>query len=230
MDVEAARQLAPHLFEGASPDHARAIAHETAAYLGVLKDQAIRNVIDNDPEGAKAKRVIEHVQARKGKPGIVFCHRLDMVEHLKRRLEAAGHRVTTLTGGMDSKAKSAARRAFSPDGDVAPSADILVTSDAGAVGMNAQRGQWVLQYDTPDTALLHAQRGGRVHRLGQTRNVELTDLIANHPTEAAARRRLAEKYELREIVTSPYEGLDDSGLAHYLRRRSVEHDDPPSLF
>jgi hypothetical protein len=54
--------------------------------------------------------------------------------------------------------------------------------------------------------------------MGQTEDVELLDLVANHPSERRARERLASKYELRDIMTSPMEGLDDSGLAGYLQR------------
>ena len=91
--------------------------------------------------------------------------------------------------------------------------------------MNAQRGQWLVQYDVPETAMLHAQRNGRIHRLGQKNNVELIDLMTDHPTEQAARKRLAGKYELREILTSPYEGLDDTGLASFLHRRKVNDEE-----
>jgi hypothetical protein len=46
--------------------------------------------------------------------------------------------------------------------------------------------------------------------------VELIDLIADHPSEKRARARLEKKYALREVMTSPLEGLDEQGLAGYL--------------
>ena len=119
---------------------------------------------------------------------------------------------------------------FNPEqGDA--TADILVASDAGATGMNIQRGEWLYQHDTPMTAMTHAQRNGRIFRTGQKNNVELIDGVADHPEVHKARERLQKKYGLRELMTSPMEGLDDTGVAHYIKQRQVaENDSPGSLF
>ena len=101
----------------------------------------------------------------------------------------------------------------------------MICSDAGAVGANLQRGKWLAQFDTPMTAMVHAQRNGRIHRVGQTEDVELLDLVANHPAERKARDRLSKKYDLRSIMTSPLDGLDDTGVAGYLQRvRAGQHE------
>jgi superfamily II DNA/RNA helicase len=165
--------------------------------------------------GAKTDKLAELVgaPARKGRPGVVFAHNLDRVKEIADRLKADGHKVAMLTGGDSSAEKDRIKRAFKR-GDH----DILVASDAAAVGANLQTGKWLIQYDTPPTAMVHAQRQGRINRVGQTEDVELIDLVANHPAERRARKRLADKYELRDIMTSPLEGLDDSGLAGYLQR------------
>ena len=41
------------------------------------------------------------------------------------------------------------------------------------------------------------------------------------PSERRARERLRTKYQLRELMTSPMAGLDDSGLAQFLKERAV---------
>ncbi len=222
VDVENAKKLAPEMFDGADPKEHERIAKEVGRFVGVLKNTATLKTLNTFPNGAKLDRVAQMAKARKGKPGVVFAHNLDAVQQIKDRLEKEGHRVAVLTGADSSKKKDQIKRAFSPEGDIDAEADILVTSDAGATGMNAQRGQWLVQYDVSQTAMTHAQRNGRIHRLGQKNNVELIDLMTDHPTERAARKRLAEKYELREIMTSPYEGLDDTGLAAFLHRRKVQ--------
>lgn len=227
-DMAAAKALAPHLFENAPADKHEGIAKDVAAYAGTLKQSAVRDAIDMDPKGAKMQRVVGYADERKGKPGVVFCHRLGAVDEIAKQLSARGHKVAVISGGMDSKQKDAVRRKFQPEDGSAPEADVLVCSDAAAVGANMQRGKWLLQYDTPDTAMVHAQRAGRIHRLGQTQDVEVADLVADHPVEAAARKRLAEKHDLREILTSPYENLDDSGLGKYLHRRAAEREDSDS--
>lgn len=39
--------------------------------------------------------------------------------------------------------------------------DVLVASEAAAVGANLQLGKWLVQYDTLETAMLHERGGGR---------------------------------------------------------------------
>ena len=62
-------------------------------------------------------------------------------------------------------------------------------------------------------------------------NVDIIDLVADHPEERAARRRLASKSELRAILTDPLDGLDDTGLAGFLsRQRAARADMQGGLF
>jgi superfamily II DNA/RNA helicase len=120
-----------------------------------------------------------------------------------------------LTGKDSAKEKGAKIQKFRPDKGE-PEADIIVCSDAGATGANLQSGHWLAQYDTPDTAMTHRQRQGRIDRIGQHNDIDLVDLVSDHPDERRARKRLLNKYELRNLMTSELDGLDDSGLAYHL--------------
>lgn len=216
-DVDAARALAPAMFEGVDEADHDAVARRVADSVGILKDSATRRVLNTHPESGKLDAVAQHAAERKGKQGVIFARNLDAVESIRKRLEAEGHRVVTITGKDSARDKGDKIRAFNPDkGD--PEADIVVCSDAGATGANLQSGQWLLQYDTPDTAMTHAQRQGRINRIGQKNAVELIDLIADHESERRARSRLANKYGLRQMMTSPLEALDDTGLGAYLNK------------
>ncbi|WP_240655256.1 helicase-related protein [Rhodovarius crocodyli] len=209
-DIAAMKVLSPNSFAGVPADQHGEVARRLQNAIGVVRDSAIRHAIDGR---GKMDALVQQATARKGKPGIVFCHHLDRVQDLSERLKGQGLRVSTMTGGNSSKEKDGIKRAFQR-GDH----DVLVVSDAGAVGANLQKGKWLAQFDTPQTAMVHAQRNGRIDRVGQTEDVELLDLVANHPAERRNRDRLARKYELRSIVTSPLDGLDDTGLAGMLHR------------
>jgi superfamily II DNA/RNA helicase len=152
---------------------------------------------------------------------VVFAHSLAAVEAIRKRLTLEGHRVGVISGKDSAKEKAKRIAEFRPQGGGASAVDIIVASDAGATGANLQSGQWLVNFDTPQTAKTHAQRNGRINRIGQTQDVDLIDLVSDHPEEAKARDRLTRKYGLREMMTSPMEGLDDSGLAFFLRQRRL---------
>lgn len=215
VDVQAMKDLSPDSFSNVPAEQHEDLARRLQTNLGILRDGATRRVLDDRGRSAKLGAAVQLAGERRGKPGVIFAHNLSVVSDLADKLRAGGHRVAVLTGDMGSKERDAARLAFQPEaGD--PSADILVMSDAGATGLNLQRGQWMIQYDTPMTAMTHAQRQGRIHRMGQRQNLEFMDLVMDHPHEDAARKRLKTKYDLREILTDPTIGQDDTGIAGYL--------------
>lgn len=218
-NIEAAKALAPGLFTDVPEEDFGKIARKVADSVGILKQTAIRRILDNHPASAKLAKVAEVAGSRKGQQGVVFAHSVDAVESIRKKLEADGHKVVTISGKDSAADKAAKIRKFNPDkGD--PEADIIVCSDAGATGANLQSGRWLVQYDTPDTAMTHAQRQGRINRIGQKNAVELIDLVADHEVERRSRQRLANKYDLRDLMTSPLEGLDDTGLAYYLKQKN----------
>jgi hypothetical protein len=220
VDVDAMKAISPGSFAKVPADQHEEVARNLQANIGILRASAVQRVINTHADNAKVDHLAQLATARKGKPGVVFAHSLDAVKAIKERLEKEGHRVVSLTGADSSTEKERKRLMFNPEqGDA--QADILIASDAGATGMNIQRGQWLVQMDTPQTAMTHAQRQGRIFRTGQKNNVELIDLVADHPEERAARDRLSKKYGLREMMTSSMEGLDDTGVAAYLKQAQV---------
>jgi hypothetical protein len=218
--IDAMKAISPRSFDNVPEDRHEGIAKELQNSLGIMKSSAIQRVINTHPDNPLIDDVVKHAADRKGKPGVVFAHSLESVGMIADRLRKEGHRVVTITGSDGSQEKDKKRLMFHPESGE-PAADILVASDAGATGMNLQRGQWMYQFDTPQTAMTHAQRNGRIFRVGQRNNVELIDGVVNHPEIRRARERLRTKYGLREMMTSPMEGLDDTGVAAFLQSREL---------
>jgi superfamily II DNA or RNA helicase len=217
VDLAALKHLSPSSFTGTDDE---AMGKRLNDALGTLRDTALARVVNlADPEhNAKMKETIQRVgqYREQGKPGLIFAHHREAVAQLAKQLKAQGHRVVTITGSDSAKEKGRKQLMFNPPNAREPEADIMVVSDAGAVGMNAQRGKWVIHYDIPHTAKTWWQRTGRIHRLGQKDDVDVvtlqTDSILDHKNKA----RLERKSGLREMLTSPYEGLEESGIASSL--------------
>ena len=235
-DVDAARKLAPERFARApSADH-ESIAKEMQKNPGIAKEHAERKAIDDAPaeSNPKIQRILKELHGNRDnlhkEPVVIFAHSLAACRNIHDAIKAAGHRVDVLTGADSTKQRDAKRQKFHPDaGD--PSIDVLVLSDAGEAGLNLQRGQTLIQYDRPMTAKTHAQRKGRIDRLGQKHDkIRLVDLTTDSEFEERGQRRIDEKYDLRDITTDPGLDLDESGIgkvAREARMRTAQLQAPP---
>lgn len=226
VDVEAARAVSPGSFTGVPESEHQAIAEALQKSAGILRASAVDRIVNTHEDNAKVQRAVEMVKEREGKQGVIFARNRAAVEQYKAAMEKAGKRVVTITGSDSAKDKDAKRRMFNPESGEA-TADILIASDAGAVGMNLQSGQYLIQHDTSATAKTHSQRNARIHRLGQQRAVELIDLVGDHKEEFRARDRLTKKYALKDMMADPMDGLDDSGVAGAIsaRRKAAQNSD-----
>jgi superfamily II DNA/RNA helicase len=150
------------------------------------------------------------VAQHKGEPTVIFSHNIDSVKALAEELKKDGHRVGMLTGNMPSQRKDRVQMAFSPPSGEAE-IDVLVCSDAAAMGANLQRGYHLCNFDTPDTAMLHEQRIGREARVGQKHKVMVSDFVVNVGYDMARRKRMEDKELLRAGLVGP--SVDDTGAA-----------------
>lgn len=218
IDVEAAKAISPSSFEGVPESEHEKVAAALQKSVGVLKSSAINRIINSHPDNAKVAHAVKMVADRPGKQGVIFARNRDSIEQYRKALEAAGKRVVTITGSDSAAEKDKKRRMFNPEKGEAQ-ADVLIASDAGAVGMNLQSGQYLIQHDVSMTAKTHSQRQARINRIGQTKGIELVDLVADHREDRKARDRLAKKYELKDMMASPLDSLDDTGVAWHIKQR-----------
>lgn len=218
IDVESAKAISPGSFKDVPESEHEKVAEGIQNSLGIIKNSAVSRIINSHPDNAKVARAVELVKEREGKQGVIFARNRESVEQYKAAMEAAGKRVVTITGSDSAKDKDAKRRLFNPESGEAK-ADILIASDAGAVGMNLQSGHYLIQHDVSQTAKTHSQRNARIDRIGQKNQIELIDLVADHKDEYAARDRLTKKYGLKDMMADPMDGLDDTGVAGAISAR-----------
>ncbi|UIS74621.1 helicase [Morganella phage Mecenats66] len=212
VDIKAAMKLSPGMFEGKPETEHPEIAERVQNSAGIIKSSVINKVINQDAGGGKYDKALSLVNQYNDKQGVIFAKNRASIEEYKKRLEAAGKRVVVITGSDSGAEKERKKQLFNPDKGEAK-ADILVASDAAAVGMNLQSGQFLIQHDIPDTAKNHAQRNARIDRLGQKNEIDLHQLQSDSESDKRAYERLMKKYELRDLMASPVSGLDDTGLA-----------------
>lgn len=209
-----AKELAPEAFEGHPEGDHEAIAQMVKRSVGTFRETAMNRAINLDPTGGKMKKAVQIAKDAhaEGKPSVMFSRNLAAVDSMHKNLEAAGLKVVSLTGKDSSKEKGEKLAAYQR-GDF----DVIVMSDAGAVGANLQRGKVMVNMDQAMTAMTMQQRQARIARIGQTDNVEIHHLIADHPWERTNTERVKTKDTLGAIFQSPEGFLDDTGIAGALR-------------
>lgn len=218
VDIDACKAISPNSFDGVPASEHESIAANLQESIGILKSSAINRIINSHPDNAKVRAAVDLVKSRPNKQGVIFARNKASVEQYKAALEKEGKRVVVITGSDSAKDKDKKRQLFNPESGEA-SADVLIASDAGAVGMNLQSGQYLIQHDVSQTAKTHSQRNARIDRIGQQQGIELIDLIADHAEDKKNRDRLIKKYDLKDMMADPFDGLDDSGVAGAIAAR-----------
>lgn len=134
-------------------------------------------------------------------------------------LAEAGMRALFFTGAESLRAREQAIAEFHED----PSASVLFSSDAGAVGLNLQRAaSCCINLELPWNPAVLEQRIARVHRLGQTQPIDVYNLV----TEDGIEGRIAKLLEQKQALFSTlFDGTSDQvafgGQASFVE--SVKH-------
>jgi superfamily II DNA or RNA helicase len=147
---------------------------------------------------AKPKALVDLLQ-RSSDKAIVFTRFLATLEDVRTALEEAGFASAIFHGGLSGAEKDKAIAAFASD------ARVLVSTDVGAEGRNLQFCRTVVNYDLPWNPAAIEQRVGRVHRIGQTRDVYVFNLCLRGSIEEQILRVLHEKINLFELVAGEME-------------------------
>jgi superfamily II DNA or RNA helicase len=125
-----------------------------------------------------------------GRKVVVFSQYLRMLERIESHLEQAGVGYATLTGATSNRPAVLKRFAQDPDCRV-----FCCSLKAGGVGIDLTAAETVIHYDRWWNAARENQATDRVHRLGQTRNVQVFKLITRGTIEeridAIIRRKAA---------------------------------------
>jgi SNF2 family DNA or RNA helicase len=143
---------------------------------------------------------------------IVFTQFRGTQELLARALADAGLEAVLYHGEQDWQEKEEALEAFK--GKI----PFLISTEAGGEGRNLQFCHHVVNYDLPWNPMRVEQRIGRVHRLGQTQDVYIHNLVARGTIEAHVIEILEKKISLFELVVGEVEEI----LGHWNPEGSFE--------
>ena len=126
---------------------------------------------------------------------VVFSEHLPTVDLIAGRVRELGRPAIAFTGSLNRLQRYQALKRFrhEPKG-------VLVSTRSGTEGLNLQFCHQLVNYELPWNPMVVEQRIGRVHRFGQTREVELFNYAAAGTVEAYILRLLHTKIRLFELV------------------------------
>jgi superfamily II DNA or RNA helicase len=149
---------------------------------------------------------------------VVFSQWVGTHELLSRRLSKHGWDHVVFHGGIPSAKRGALIDRFHED----PSCRVFLSTDAGGVGLNLQHAAaTVINMDLPWNPAVLEQRIGRVHRLGQTRGVQVVNFVARDTIEESMLSVLAFKQSLAAGVLDQGDSdvfLDGTRLGAFMKR------------
>ena len=118
------------------------------------------------------------IEPGNGEQAVVFTEYADTADWLVRRLTDAKFTARRYSGRDNHHVRDDTRDAFARR-----DFQILVSTDAGNEGIDLQTAHVLVNYDIPWSLVRLEQRMGRIHRVGQARDVELYNLIATETRE-----------------------------------------------
>jgi len=141
---------------------------------GILDDYATLN---KDSKIEKLVELVSEIRARpapKGVPAgagndekiLIYTRHPTTLRYIVEKLQPFGLNIIEFMGGLDREEKSRRIDAFK-DGK----ADILISTDTGAEGLNFQFCRNLINYDLPWNPMSVEQRIGRLDRIGQERDM-----------------------------------------------------------
>ena len=120
---------------------------------------------------------------------LIFTEHKDTLDFLAETLDTEGFEVAVIHGGLKLRDRIAAERHFRDQ------AQIMVATEAAGEGINLQFCHLMVNYDIPWNPNRLEQRMGRIHRIGQTRDVHIYNLVAINTREGAVLATLLHKLE-----------------------------------
>jgi superfamily II DNA or RNA helicase len=187
--LEAARE---HEGDEAETDEAKVVhvgstaARAERSAIKSLTDEIRATIADPDWQPSKWRRLTEDCLGTHDiAPGnreqvVVFTEYADTGEWIAQRLRDSGYTARLYSGRQKNVERDAIRLAF-----MRGEFQAIVTTDAGNEGIDLQAAHVLVNYDIPWSLVRLEQRMGRIHRVGQHRDVFIYNLVAADTREGA---------------------------------------------
>ncbi len=156
----------------------------------------------HSPKLAEFREIIRELVLEEARKVVVFSEYERMTHLAGKELDRLGIGFVSLHGGVEGRKRGALIEKFRGD----PECKVFLSTDAGGVGLNLQAASAVVNFEPPWNPARLEQRIGRVHRMGQSRPVQVIHLLTNGSIEERV-------WETLKLKKSLFSGVFDSPAA-----------------
>jgi SNF2 family DNA or RNA helicase len=168
----------------------------------------------HSPKLAEFREIIRELALEEDRKVVVFSEYQRMTHLAGEELRKLGLGFVSLHGGVPAHKRGGLMEKFKND----PKCKVFLSTDAGGVGLNLQAASAVINFEPPWNPARLEQRIGRVHRLGQSRPVQVVHLL----TIGSIEERI---WDILRVKKALFAGVFDSPTAEVsfaaLGRKSV---------
>ncbi len=135
-------------------------------------------LVDKETEGSpkldELAGILDELCVQSGLKAVVFSQWELMTRMVEQRLRRMNLGYVRLHGGVPSAKRGELMDRFREEASV----QVFLSTDAGGVGLNLQSASVLINLDVPWNPAVLEQRNARIHRLGQTRTVQIITMVA----------------------------------------------------
>jgi hypothetical protein len=180
-------------------------------------------LVDKETRGApkldELADILSEVCLQSGLKAVVFSQWERMTQMAEARIARLGLGCVRLHGGVPTARRGELMDRFREDDAV----QVFLSTDAGGVGLNLQSGAVLVNLDVPWNPAVLEQRNARIHRLGQTRTVQIITMVAADSYEEQVFALVRNKQDLFDNVVNEDASEDVIGVSKKLLDTLVEN-------
>ncbi len=193
---------------------------------GGLKD--ILDAIDSLEDICKGKALIEILTKNPDEKKVIFTQYMKSMDYIMDLLWRHKIPYVTFRGDMSSREKDVSIARFKNE------IPVLVSTESGGEGRNMQFCNTIINFDLPWNPMRIEQRIGRLHRIGQTRDVFIFNLSVKETIEDYIIDILDNKINMFELVIGEIEPIlgyigEDKDFEDIIMEIWLKSDDRESL-
>ncbi len=208
-----------HLLSAAG-SHAATAAATLERYLASRPGQRAWQTLQQRyaalPQTCKEQALCEMLHRNPTERTIVFVQHRETLARLTHVMQQDGHPAVVFDGSLSGPEKDAVIERFRTE------VPVLLCTESGGEGRNLQFCNTLVNFDLPWNPMTIEQRIGRLHRIGQTREVFIVNLAVRGTLEDEMLAILDEKINMFELVVGEIDAI--------LGEMSEEHDFSELIF